>query len=291
MNKAEQSFGGSWTDIKLNRLRKYLTAYTNAMKKQRHRYKLVYIDAFAGTGYRTSPKEGEKEDFLFSEMEHSIDGSARIALQVAPEFDQYIFIERDSKKFAELQRLKQEFSHLAERILPINEDANTYLKKLCDASTWKDRRGVLFLDPFGMQVDWDTIKTIAKTEAIDVWYLFPLMAISRMLKRQGDLPDSWRKRIDGLLGASDWYDLSYQTSREQYLFGEEDVVKKIGDFDSIINYVKNRLKGAFPGVAENPLPLLNSRKTPIFLLCFSVSNPSPQAIKLALKIAQDILRR
>lgn len=290
MKKAQPPFGGSWTDIKLNRLRKYLTAYTNAMKKQRYRYRLVYIDAFAGTGYRTSPKVDDKEDFLFPEIEHSIDGSAKIALQVIPEFDQYIFIERDTKKFAELKNLKNEFPHLAERIQPRNEDANAYLKKLCNDLSWNDRRAVLFLDPFGMQVSWDTINTIAKTEAIDVWYLFPLMAISRMLKKKGDLPDSWRKRIDGLLGASDWYDLSYQTSREQSLFGEEDVVKKIGDFDSIITYVKNRLKSAFPGVAENPLPLLNSRKTPIFLLCFAVSNPSPQAIKLALKIAQDILR-
>lgn len=289
MKKAQPPFGGSWTDIKLNRLRKYLTAYTTAMKKQR--YRLIYIDAFAGTGYRTSPKDDEKEDFLFPEMEHSTDGSAKIALQVTPEFDQYIFIERDAKKFAELKKLKNEFPHLAERILLINEDANAYLKKLCEGPPWNDRRAVLFLDPFGMQAGWDTIKTIAKTEAIDVWYLFPLMAISRMLKKKGDLPDSWRKRIDWLLGASDWYDLSYQTSRERSLFGEEDVVKKIGDFDSIINYVKKRLGSAFPGVAENPLPLLNSRNTPIFLLCFTVSNPKPQAIKLALKIAQDILRR
>jgi hypothetical protein len=33
---------------------------------------------------------------------------------------------------------------------------------------------VLFLDPYGMQVDWTTIEAIARTKAIDLRVLFPL---------------------------------------------------------------------------------------------------------------------
>jgi hypothetical protein len=43
-------FGGSWTDEKLERLARYLTAYTTALKNQR--FQKIYIDAFAGTGFR-----------------------------------------------------------------------------------------------------------------------------------------------------------------------------------------------------------------------------------------------
>lgn len=289
MKKTKQSFGGEWTNEKLKRLQKYLKAYAIAMKDKG--YQIVYIDAFAGTGYRTSPKEDKKGDFLFPEMDDFIDGSARIALQLTPGFDKYIFIERDAEKFKELQKLKDEFPHLADKILPKNEDANSYIKGLCDGPPWRKHRAVIFLDPFGMQVNWDTIEAIAKTEAIDVWYLFPLMAVSRMLKKTGNIPTSWRTRINAILGSADWYDLSYKKSQTQSLFGEEEMTVKTGDFDSIINYVTNRLKTVFPGVAENPLPLYNSRNNPLFLLCFAVSNPNPKAVKLALKIANDILRR
>ncbi len=289
MKKAKQSFGGEWTTEKLKRLRKYLVAYATAMKNQR--YQIVYIDAFAGTGYRTSPKEQEVEDYLFPEMEEVMDGSARIALQVTPGFDKYIFIERNQKKFAELENLKNEFPDLANKILPKNEDANSYLKGLCDGPTWRKHRAVLFLDPFGMQVTWDTLEAIASTEAIDVWYLFPLMAVSRMLKKSGEIPASWRKRLDAILGTSDWYDLAFQKKTTQGLFGEEEITIKNSDYDFIVEYVVNRLSTIFPGVAENPLLLSNSRKNPIYLLCFAISNPSPRARELALDIARSVLRK
>ncbi len=41
-------FGGPWTQKKLRILGLYLNAYTTALKNQR--FRLVYIDAFAGSG-------------------------------------------------------------------------------------------------------------------------------------------------------------------------------------------------------------------------------------------------
>ena len=34
---------------------------------------------------------------------------------------------------------------------------------------WSSHRAVLFLDPYGMQVEWTTIEAIARTGAIDLW--------------------------------------------------------------------------------------------------------------------------
>jgi hypothetical protein len=64
---------------------------------------------------------------------------------------------------------------------------------------------------------------------------------------------------------------------------------KVGDFDSIAQYFVKRLKTVFAGVADNPLPLFNSRNVPLFLLCFASGNP--RGSTTAIKIAQNILRR
>jgi len=52
-----QKFGGKWTDDKLDRLRKYLSAYTTIFKQSHNasHFKNTYLDAFAGNGYR-NPK-------------------------------------------------------------------------------------------------------------------------------------------------------------------------------------------------------------------------------------------
>jgi three-Cys-motif partner protein len=291
---ASQPFGGDWTDEKLERVRKYLVAYATIMSHYKFRY--AYIDAFAGTGYRTNPKaHGRPDNDFFPELAEEdtkefIDGSARIALQVEPRFNRYIFIERNSKRFAELSKLKTDFPALADDIILVNSDANAYLKELCLKRNWRYNRAVLFLDPFGMQVTWDTIAAIAKTQAIDLWILFPLgVGVNRMLTRTGEISDAWRKKIDMMFGATDWYDAFYQPKAQNDLFGGEAPMIKVSDFDSIAQYFVKRLKTEFAGVADNPLPLFNSRNNPLFLLCFAAGNP--KGAPTAIKIAQDILGR
>ena len=106
-------FGGNWTEEKLKRVEKYLKAYATIMNKQNFRF--AYIDAFAGTGYIEEKKNKiDGQIFLFQqneikEIEAYSKGSARIALEIKPEFDKYIFIEKSRKHFIELLKLKEEF--------------------------------------------------------------------------------------------------------------------------------------------------------------------------------------
>ena len=58
-----QAFGGDWTTRKLERLRKYLVAYTTIMSKQPFRF--AYFDAFAGTGRL---KAEQDDSFLFPDL-------------------------------------------------------------------------------------------------------------------------------------------------------------------------------------------------------------------------------
>ena len=102
MRQIQQSFGGSWTTEKLERVRKYLSAYATIMKRQNFHF--AYIDAFAGTGYRTDRQDADSGELMFpeiaeQEVQEFLDGSARIALQVQPRFQKYILIEKDENRF------------------------------------------------------------------------------------------------------------------------------------------------------------------------------------------------
>ncbi|NIM15774.1 MAG: three-Cys-motif partner protein TcmP [Candidatus Aminicenantes bacterium] len=290
----EQQFGGNWTEEKLIRVKKYLSAYATIMNK--YPFKFAYIDAFAGTGYRELEKIDQMETCLYPDLvdediENYADGSARIALQVEPEFTKYIFIEKTKGRFEELKILKEEFPDKAHKIMLINEDANTYITNLCKNSNWKYHRAVMFLDPFGMQVIWDTIKAIAETKAIDLWYLFPLgVGVNRLLKRDiKEIPESWAKKLDDIFGTPDWRDVFYRIEKVKTLYGEEETVIKDADFKKISDFFVNRLETIFAGIAENPRLLRNSKNNPLYLLCFASGNP--KGSKTAIKIAQDILRK
>ncbi|MBD2247523.1 three-Cys-motif partner protein TcmP [Nostoc sp. FACHB-888] len=289
MNK--QTFGGNWTEEKLNRIRKYLPAYTTILKE--YNFKYAYIDAFAGTGYRTLKDTEEQNQLLLPELidqesQQFMDGSARIALQVEPRFNKYIFIEKDINKIPHLEQLKVEFLDKNQDIKIINDDANNYLKTLCDKN-WRANRAVLFLDPFGMQIPWSTIEAIAHTEAIDLWYLFPLgVAINRLLTRDGNIKESLKKRLDETFGTTDWFDSFYTTTRQLSLFENSPQREKTVDCEAIGRYFVKRLETIFAGVAENPLVLRNSRNSPLYLLCFASANP--KGSKTAIKIAQHILK-
>ncbi len=288
-----QLFGGDWTEEKLSRIKKYLGAYTTALSKQK--FRTAYIDAFAGTGYRQLKQERKPSEFMFPELlegdaQSFLQGSAQIALQTQPRFSKYFFIEQDEGRFKELAKLKEDYPALAADIVLVNADCNAYLRDLCLNRNWKNNRAVLFLDPFGMQVEWATIEAIASTRAIDLWILFPLgVAVNRLLRRDGRIDEALRHKLDTLFGTSDWFDAFYKTGTEVTLFGEEQRRKKVANLEQIGSYFVARLKTIFAGVAEEPLPLYNSRNNPLYLLCFAAGNP--RGARLAVKIAQDILSK
>ena len=296
MNTISQSFGGDWTEQKLECVRKYLQAYTTIMNRQQ--FEFAYIDAFAGTGYREIMLDEDSNQALFPELDtqevvNFRQGSARNALEVQPPLKKYIFIEQDKNNFTELEKLRDQFllkdEFSKDSIECILTEANEYLIDVCNRN-WERHRALVFLDPFGMQVEWKTINLIADTKAIDLWLLFPIGTVNRLLKRDAEIREVIREKLNQFFGEEDWYEIFYKLAHENSLFDEEERWEKVGNiFSEIEQYFMKRLQGIFAGVATNPLSLRNSKNVPLYLLCFAAGNP--RGAKTAVKIAQDILLR
>jgi three-Cys-motif partner protein len=102
------------------------------------------------------------------------------------------------------------------------------------------------------------------------------------------IPESWRRRLDTLLGTSDWYQEFYRVEADPTLFGinEDRVVK--ASTETIGRYFNARLRTVFAAVAPEPKVLRNSTNCPLYLLCFAVGNQAGAPI--ALRIANHLLR-
>jgi len=214
-------------------------------------------------------------------------GSAKLALETSPSFHRYIFIESDQNKIDELENLQKEHPEKSEQIEIIQSDANEFIQNYCENEDWINTRAVLFLDPFATEVEWPTIEAIAKTQSIDVWILFPLMAVNRLLAK--DPQKISRDCLNRIFGTEDWFEHFYETQTLDDIFGQPiDIIDKACDFDRIGNFYKSRLKTIFPGVAERPKILYNSRRSPLFQLFFAAGNT--KGAPIAIKIAEHLLK-
>lgn len=279
----KHEFGGPWTLIKLDLLQRYLAFFNTALKQQPKAdapFDRVYIDAFAGTGTC---------DIKLSDGSRTaIKGSAKIALDTEPPFHQIHLIDFDAKHVAELSTFATEASKTK---LSIHQnDANEALKSILKQINWRRTRGVLFLDPYGMSVEWATLERIADTQALDVWYLFPLSAVYRQAARDFSRVDSGKAAVlDKVLGTQEWRTRFYESSAQDSLLPEniEKTIERTASPAEIATYIHERLASLFSGWVSPPI-LLPERGAPIFALFFAVSNPSESAIKLSKKAAEHL---
>ena len=281
-----QSFGGSWTETKLQSLEEYLDAYTTALKEQPSKenpFNLIYVDAFAGEG-AWQPKSSYAEDY--GDYQQMVEGSARIALKIKDkQFDRLIFIEKNAKRVEALWKLKNE--HRDRDIVVLNDDANNAVPTICDSLAWNDRL-VVFLDPFATSVEWKTVEKLAHTEKVDCWILFPLSAVARILPTDEMPPPQWAERLDVVFGGREHWESFYEDSAQLPLFGERGTERTVGS-DAIAARYKERLTSVFAQVAPTSRTLKNSKNSPLFELFFAASNR--RGAPIAVRIANYILTK
>jgi len=289
-------YGGPWTQIKLDAIALYLQRFTAALIPKG--FDLWYVDAFAGTGDRRVIKTvgGDLIDGTpHQTIAETHQGSALQALSISPAFQHFIFIEQDKTRCAALKKYTSQ--HVGKDIRIIEADGNTTLCELVRGQPWirknkSKTRGVVFLDPYSLQVEWETLRALASTQCLDVWYLFPLEAINRVLARQIAKTDQNAKLLDTLL-TSAWRELyTIPQNIQPDLLSTESNSEQIrqGSIKALEAWIQSRLKTEFPYVSQ-PLPLLRSQNRQLFSLFLCVANPNNSAINLAKKFAADVHKR
>jgi three-Cys-motif partner protein len=286
MTISDHEFGGVSTDLKLSMVQRYLSGFTTALRGKFN--ELWYIDAFAGTGERTVRLDATEANLFDDETPERVErrrGSAQIAVDTNPAFNRLIFMDRKAKHCDALRTLAT--ANPFRKIDVLQGDANDEIRCLLANRSWTSTRAVMFLDPYGMSVEWETLKAIRSTQAIDVWYFVSLSGLFRQAARDGNaVDDSKRLALNRMLGTSEWEKEWYQASTAD-LFGDSQI-SRIANVQAIEAYVGKRLEILFPKVLK-PRTFYSDRGVPMFALFFAMSNPDAKAIGLATKIASHIL--
>lgn len=292
------NFGGKWTEEKIAIFIKYVRAYLTIMGKQ-PRFSLRYFDGFAGSGIIIPNKVAQTEFGFESDVDEEtnqadvvaqIQGVASRVLGIEDlrSFDRYDFIEKNQANAVGLQELlTRDFPNRNANV--VVGDCNEKLLELAgDLRNPANNmvRTVAFLDPYGMQVRWESLEAL-KGLPIDLWILVPTgIGVGRLLKRDGQIKATWMNRLTSFLGLTEDAIIAhfYRQEASGSLFEDAPGLRKIPKAtEQVAKLYCQRIKeaGLFEYVAE-PRALKNSNNSTMyhFVLCTNV--------KVALKIANEI---
>lgn len=296
MKTGQRKFGSSdGTLTKLETVYNYANFYTNVLKdkpiSRLEKFRLTYVDAFAGAGKFPYAEElpflEDAEDF-----ETVVEGSALRSLKVDHPFDRYVFSDIKRSNVNELSLLKDEFPELANRIQVARQDANDLVAEFCSKMTERDR-ALMFLDPFGNHVNFETLRLIADTKKIDLFYLFPSWwGVARQVSKTGKIVEESEASLSRVFGTNDWGDQLVKEVPEPDLFDEDATrLEKIATVDSVTRFMIERMRTIFgDGVSDRWLPL-GSNGRPGYSLIFACANDAERARKLAKRVARSIMKR
>lgn len=297
-----QSWGGPWTEQKLDTFEKYVKAYLAIMNNKRDRYdwKLMYFDGFAGSGSRTTEDANNEikctADLFESEVTREelniYQGAAERVVGLEKEcrgFDYYYFVETNDTSRSALQNKLESYTTEGKKYF-LSDDANVAVRKLANTLKKNSKaKALVFLDPFGMQIDWESIKLLEGL-SIDLWILVPTgVIINRLLERNLNREIGLRhsKKLESFFGLPEKEIVEYFYREEQLptLFGEEATVitKTENAIKKIAELYIERLKTIFPHVTAKPLTLYSNHNVPIYHFAFAAKNQT------AKKIAQQII--
>jgi three-Cys-motif partner protein len=253
---------GYWSEIKLDIIKRYASEYSKILSKRKFHH--VYIDAFAGSGKHISKTTG---DF--------VSGSPEIALNIKPPFKEFYFIDIDGAKAAELRKtiVNRPEGHVFEG------DCNTRLLSDVFPKVKRGdyRRGLCLLDPYGLDLNWEVIKTAGMMESIEIFVNFPVMDMNRNVfwSNPKDVDPADIIRMNNYWGDDSWKKVVYRTTPN--LFGEIVEIKENNRtialaFQKRLNKVAN-----FKYVPE-PIPMRNSKGAIIYYLFFASPNKTGEKI-------------
>ncbi len=264
---------GYWSEIKLDIIKDYATEYSKiltASARSGPPFKHVYIDGFAGAGRHISKTTRE-----------FVPGSPLNALLVDPPFSEYHFIDMNEDRVAALEEIAAERSNVTVHHGDCNE---ILLRDVFPRIQYKDyRRGLCLLDPYGLHLDWEVIKTAGQMGSIEIFLNFPIMDMNMNVlkkdpsctRRQGDV-----ERMNAFWGDESWREVAYPTTLN--LFGEPEKASN----EMVADGFRTRLKKvAGFAYVPTPIPMRNTTGSTVYYLFFASHKPA------AAKIVEYIFKK
>lgn len=249
---------GYWSEMKLDIIKDYASEYSKILTAQKTpKFYHVYIDAFAGAGTHISRKTG---DF--------VPGSPMNALQITPPFREYYLIDLNREKVEALQKIAGERSdvHVYEG------DCNAILlNEVFPKVKFENyRRGLCLLDPYGLHLNWEIIKTAGLSKSIDIFLNFPVADMNRnILWHNPEGVDSKDiERMNAFWGDESWQKIAYTSTKNLFGFLEKE------DNETVAEAFRDRLKkvAQFKHVPK-PMPMRNSRGATVYYFFFASQKP------------------
>lgn len=283
-------FGGEWTLQKLHIIDEYLKSYSLVLKNLK--VKKIYVDGFAGSGKtELKTKDLDNSGFLQEITDDGsqplvVEGSALLSLKY--DFDEYYFLELDTNRITDLeQNIRDNYPEKISKVHFINGDSNTTLLEVISKITKYDRC-LMFLDPYALELKWETLEAISKCGVVDLWYLFPLSLI-RLIEKERDINEANKQKVSSILGTDEWIDKLFTESSQLNFFGDTHYNRV--DYNQILNYIIGRFSSIFSYVSPDSKVLKNEAKnSPMFMLCFMMTNNSNKAQNLAAKLVKGIIK-
>lgn len=301
----ENRFGGKWSIKKLECVEGYLEAYLQVMSYQEWA-RLWYIDAFSGDGYQRLKCESTDEGSLaLFDLERDcasqlLNGSAIRAIRMSQErekaglraFEHFAFLELDHVKMQSLKEvISEEYPSQLKKCRFFLGDVNVTLPQLLSELDWSHDRAVTFADPWATQLKWGTIAAF-KSTCSDVWLLFPLSAILRMMPKDAVPSGGLATSLDELFGTPAWRSLYQNQERGQLsLFGGLDSdLSRASGIEEVVAFATERYRTVFPQV-NGPAILRTDNNAPLFALYSMVANVSDRAKKISRRISDDLIKK
>lgn len=245
---------GRWVAVKLDYLRRYLNAFTTAMRD--HWPAMHYIDLFSGSG---KCRDRNTENVHL--------GSPLIALAATHPFTHYFFVDKDAK-YIDALRERCRASPVGHRAECIATDANTVVQSIVDRIRAYDRvygtsLNLTFLDPQAFELQWNTVVSLTSVNRMDLIVYYPENALNRAMKPS--LRTRRATRVDRFFGSATWRDIYSQWQTKP---------RAIGIHRLLIDHYKGNLaklgyvKQA-DGVPEDEPLIRNIRRGPLYRLLFA----------------------
>lgn len=294
VKESQPQWGGSWTEKKLDAFANYVSAYLNIMKKYPY-WETLYFDGFAGSGDRSAKNFNNEvfEQLSISRQEERLyKGAAERVLSLPDNlsFKYHYFIDANKDSLARLEIKLSELQKTKTKKFQFRAgDCNEQLFKLSNAMKRnKKLASLVLLDPFGMQINWESIASLKGTHT-DIWILIPTgVIVNRLLDKACKL--TYSTKLQSFFGLDEKVIIDYFYTKEKQanLFGDEDnIITKVSKpIDKIAILYSKQLRKIWDHVMDKPLILKNSKGVPIFHFIFASNNET--ALKIAKQITKSI---